>query len=363
MSDTAVHGMNSVVLMDDTSLRELGTSVRTPLSRQDVDVSVFGMVDMEGISGMRNGALNFEGIRKGDLPAYLRMCRSAIGTENTNHLLTYGPDGSEVGMQAFLINSNQNSFEVNSPYAGAVMISAVFAATGGPRYGVFLSSAHGSTLVSSPSVQRITLTNVTLGEITVSADGTVEEALFNPATASNAAIASGIAALFPAWAGKVTAIKNIVTTGTNNGTIDVYFDSTLGAEVADLSSTDTGVVVSQYKSGGFSRYLNVRSATGNGASHDNGAATTNGYRLNLHNVYAANFGGSLTVRFQDSADNVTFATVASFNVLTGTGSQQIQHKTATVRRYTRVRWEITGTSPGFAFAVSMSRHGNVKWAG
>lgn len=103
--------------------------------------------------------------------------------------------------------------------------------------------------------------------------------------------------------------------------------------------------------GGIAGYAKVQhaktaeTATANGTGVDWGAGSTTstGFDANLH-VTAISGGITFEPKIQDSADNVTFADVTggAFTAVTAVGAENIGG-TASVRRYTRVAWTITGT--------------------
>lgn len=90
----------------------------------------------------------------------------------------------------------------------------------------------------------------------------------------------------------------------------------------------------------------------NGASFDNGAATSFGAQIYLQ--VEAVTGTSVTVTVQDSADNSSWSnlTGGAFTAATGRGVQRIATaNNATVRRYLRVATSGTFTSAIFAVAL------------
>jgi len=106
--------------------------------------------------------------------------------------------------------------------------------------------------------------------------------------------------------------------------------------------------------------LRTDTAATNGTSYDFGASTSFGFQAYLHvNAFS---GTDVTVKLQDSADNSSFADVASgaFTQITTTTAQAQRLAvggTATVRRYVRV---VTTTSAGFTsatFAVMLVKNG------
>jgi hypothetical protein len=93
----------------------------------------------------------------------------------------------------------------------------------------------------------------------------------------------------------------------------------------------------------------------NGASIDNGAASTFGGQFYLH--LTAFTGTSVVVKIQDSADNATFADLAgaAFTAATGPTAERIAiSNAATVRRYLRV--STTGTFTAASFVVNGVRN-------
>lgn len=98
-------------------------------------------------------------------------------------------------------------------------------------------------------------------------------------------------------------------------------------------------------------------ATSPASGYDTAAAASFGGQFYLH--VTAFTGTSVTVKLQDSADNVTFADLsgAAFVAATAVGAQRISIvNTATIRRYVRVI--TTGTFTNAVFAVNMIKNEN-----
>jgi len=83
-------------------------------------------------------------------------------------------------------------------------------------------------------------------------------------------------------------------------------------------------------------------ASGQSASIDNGAASTNGGVGYLHVPDIAGI-TNLAVIIEDSADNSSWATILTFAGVTADRGRERVEITGTVRRYTRARWTFTGT--------------------
>ncbi|MEN3329013.1 MAG: hypothetical protein V7638_3820 [Acidobacteriota bacterium] len=98
----------------------------------------------------------------------------------------------------------------------------------------------------------------------------------------------------------------------------------------------------------------ARTATGTGTAYDGAAATAFGAKVQIH-CTEASAGDTLDVIVEDSADNVSWATIGTFTQLTAVGHQRISIA-GTIRRYVRVSWTIAGTGPSFTFVVALARN-------
>lgn len=147
---------------------------------------------------------------------------------------------------------------------------------------------------------------------------------------------------------------------------------TLGNRVMLVQSTETGYTVTSpvtdvvsisadfrgsgtVRSGVSLHTLTGESATGNGTSIDNAAASTNGSIGFLH-VPTNTRNGTTIVKVQHSTDNsvwvdlLTFATVSA-----STTASDVQTSTGTVNRYVRAQWTVAGTTGATTFVVTFAR--------
>lgn len=119
-----------------------------------------------------------------------------------------------------------------------------------------------------------------------------------------------------------------------------------------------GVNFSHGSAMGMGQWLHdrvARTATGNGVSVDNGAATTNGYQTTLHvTAMAGTSSPTLVVKVQHSTNDSTWVDLATFTTAADETSE-FKSGTGTVNRHVRVIWTITGTDPSFTFAVGFAR--------
>lgn len=93
-------------------------------------------------------------------------------------------------------------------------------------------------------------------------------------------------------------------------------------------------------------------ATTNGASHDAGAATANGFICSLH--ITASSGGEWEFVLQDSADDSSWTTLGTFTLDGSEVSAEAISGTGAVKRY--VRLQATRTSGTCTVAVAFSRN-------
>ena len=94
--------------------------------------------------------------------------------------------------------------------------------------------------------------------------------------------------------------------------------------------------------------LGTETGTGAYTGVDGGASTSNGAVANLH-VTAGGASGTGTVLVQDSADNMTFATIGTFSNFTAATSQTLEIA-GTIRRYVRANLSSARNTQTFAVA-------------
>jgi hypothetical protein len=94
---------------------------------------------------------------------------------------------------------------------------------------------------------------------------------------------------------------------------------------------------------------------GNGASIDNGAATTNGAGIYLHVPDVAGGAPSVTYKVQHSVDNTTFVDLATFTAVTVDNAFELKEVTGTVNRYVRCLRTFGGVTTGVTAAVAIAR--------
>jgi hypothetical protein len=163
--------------------------------------------------------------------------------------------------------------------------------------------------------------------------------------------------------GAVSAVDEVlsaalITTPTGLASYCPYGDNAVGDVVYTLLSietsyeinTDVGDVAQiscemqagsngRYARGNLLHLMQAEAAGGQSVSFDNGAQSTNGGGL----VVQVSAATTLSIKLQDSADNLTWADVGS-PIVTASGRAAVRLEvTGTIRRYTRVLWTGTGT--------------------
>lgn len=99
------------------------------------------------------------------------------------------------------------------------------------------------------------------------------------------------------------------------------------------------------------------SATGNQTSVDNSTSTANGGTAMLH-VPANTRNGNITIKVQHSSDNVTFADLVTFTVVSSTTKTSERVSVAsgtTVNRYLRAQYTVAGSTGSATIAVAFAR--------
>ena len=173
--------------------------------------------------------------------------------------------------------------------------------------------------------------------------------------------ATGTDVVFSAVLGSTTKQNVIVApSGHSNGATAIVLEADdtsyeVSGAVADVVQTSAefqssdGVEHGKILSSGA-----AISATGNGTSVDNTAASTNG-GVGFVSVPTNTRNGNITVKVQQSADNSTFTDLITFTVVTSTQKTfQRVEVTGTVARYLRVNYTVAGSTgtatPVVAFA-------------
>lgn len=138
--------------------------------------------------------------------------------------------------------------------------------------------------------------------------------------------------------------------------IETKYD--ISSPVADVVSTSLDLQQSAETARGVVlEGLSTVSATGTTTAIDNTTSTTNGGVATIH-VTANTRNGTIIAKIQHSADNVTFADLATFATIstaTTTAERISVAAGTTVNRYLRVSYTVAGSSGSATIAVAFGR--------
>ena len=138
--------------------------------------------------------------------------------------------------------------------------------------------------------------------------------------------------------------------------IETKYD--ISSPVADVVSTSLDLQSDGESLHGFVLAASdVISSTSNGTGVDGIASSTNGGTATLH-VTANTRNGNITVKVQHSADNTTFADLATFAVVSSTTKTSERLSVAsgtTVNRYLRVSYTVAGSTGSATIAAAFGR--------
>jgi len=174
--------------------------------------------------------------------------------------------------------------------------------------------------------------------------------------------ATGTDVVFSAVLGSTTKQNVIVApSGHSNGATAIVLEADdtsyeVSGAVADVVQTSVefqssdGVEHGKILSSG-----STITATGNGTSVDNTAASTNG-GVGFLSVPTNTRNGNITVKVQQSADNSTFSDLITFTVVSSTAKTfQRVEVTGTVARYLRVNYTVAGSTGSATPVVAFAR--------
>lgn len=127
-----------------------------------------------------------------------------------------------------------------------------------------------------------------------------------------------------------------------------------GSSVAGVSSFDIGATVDGYNDirGRSLHDLTAVTADEDGTSQDWLLSSAQGGSVHLH-VTAFSGLTQAVVKIQDSADNSSWADIATFATVTGATAERIE-LSGSIRRYTRYTVDVTGTG-SITFQTSLGR--------
>lgn len=154
------HGKKTAVLLNGTDMSPFLNEATTTQEIETAETTTFSDDDKTYIVGLADGTISTSGMFDSSAGASDAVLNGLIGQEDNT--FTVLPEGNTAGDRAILANGQLTSYEISSPVADVIAISAEVQADGGLLHGVSLASA-----VNTGSASAVT-TGVDNGAATTS---------------------------------------------------------------------------------------------------------------------------------------------------------------------------------------------------
>lgn len=151
-----IHGKNTVVLFKDTNLSAYFNDSSASRSIETAETTTYGVAggSKTYITGLNDGTISLSGLFDGAVGAVDSTLTATIGTDGSHPVLV-ASEGIAIGKRAMIADIEQTSYEVSSPVADVVSVSAELQATGGIDSAVVLHAlALESASTDSASVDN-----------------------------------------------------------------------------------------------------------------------------------------------------------------------------------------------------------------
>lgn len=160
---TFAHGKDSLVLVDKYDFSPYLNSV-TASSEVDVpETTAFGDSARTYIAGIENGMASAEGMFDGSAEASDEIFDAALAAA-TNKVVTIAFGGRTAGSRVAIVNAQETSYELSSPFDGVVSASVEFqGASNGIDFGVNLSGHTAITATTNSTSVDNTLSSTNGG--------------------------------------------------------------------------------------------------------------------------------------------------------------------------------------------------------
>jgi hypothetical protein len=167
------HGKNTLVLLDGYDVSSYFKESTTSRSIETSETTSFGSSAKTYIVGLKDGTLSLSGMFDGSTNAIDSIFNTITGSA-TDSIVTVGLEGSTIGTMAHMVGVQEISYEVTSPVADVVTVSAEFQANGGLDSGRVLAPATvvtTATTTNNTSVDNAAATtNGGVGHVHVTAN-------------------------------------------------------------------------------------------------------------------------------------------------------------------------------------------------
>jgi len=209
------HGKKTAVLLNGTDMSPFLNEATTTQEIETAETTTFSDQDKTYIVGLSDGTISTSGMFDSTAGASDAVLSGLIATEDNT--FTVLPEGTTAGTRSIIANGQMTSYEISSPVADVVAISAEVQADGGLYSGVALT---GLTAVSSTgtsaSVDNTTATsNGALANLHVT-DNTRDGATTIKVQDSADGLAWADLITFTSVSASATVGESITSTGTVN---------------------------------------------------------------------------------------------------------------------------------------------------
>lgn len=133
------HGKNTVVLVGGSDLSAYLRDTSLSTSIDVAETSTFSTTDKTYVPGLIDSTLSCSGLYDGSLGAVDDVFATALGADSKS-VITVFRGGAAVGDRAEVVYADDTSYELSSPVADVVSISASFQASEPTRGGILLNS-------------------------------------------------------------------------------------------------------------------------------------------------------------------------------------------------------------------------------
>lgn len=133
------HGKRTAVLLNGTDMSPFLNDATTTQAIETAETTTFGDADKTYITGLADGTISTSGLFDSSAGASDEILSGSLGQEDNT--FTVLPEGDTAGNRAVLANGQLASYEISSPVADVIAISAEVQADGGLLHGLSLTGA------------------------------------------------------------------------------------------------------------------------------------------------------------------------------------------------------------------------------
>jgi len=141
------HGKKTAVLLNGTNMSPFLNEATTTQEIETAETTTYGQDDKTYIVGLSDGTISTSGLFDSSAGASDAVLSGLIAQEDNT--FTVLPEGALAGSRSIIANGQLTSYEISSPVADVVAISAEVQADGGLFHGVALN---GLQIVSASGV-------------------------------------------------------------------------------------------------------------------------------------------------------------------------------------------------------------------